>query len=144
MEQKQYLTGSRAFFDGMEGFTPHDTDIVDFNPTMHHAMSQINNEAGVTVFRFKMDKAEDIIDFFLQWPNPSSQLCCLLVHDIAKRVGMTVDDLPRLQPLIDALDKRHKYLADIYDAYVKKGSFKLYKYQREKAFKTYLAARKEK
>lgn len=143
MEQKRYLTGSRAFFDGMDGFNPHDTDVVDFNPKMHHAVSQINNEEGVTVFRFKMDKAADIIDFFIQWPNPASQVCLLLVPDIAERVGMTVEDLPRLRPLIDALDERHKYIADIYEAYVKNNAFKLYKYQREKAFKTYLAARKK-
>lgn len=139
--RKQFITGSRAFFDGMEGFTPHDTDIVEFDDTMPVDAMQINR-GDTTIFKLKVKSAEDMIDYLSKRGGPTSWVCGLLVPEIADHLGMTVEKLPLLQPYVEALDDRHKYLAVIYDAYVKDGKMRLTKAQRDKAFRCYIEARK--
>lgn len=142
MGGKEYLTGSRAFFDGMDGFEPHDTDVVVFKPKQWPFVVQCR-KGDRTVFSLQGDTAAAILGHLESHPEPAMQVCMLLVPEIAERVGMTVEDLPRVQHLIDALDERHKYLAVIYGAYVKNKAFKLYKYQRAEAFKVYKQNRKD-
>ena len=64
-----------------------------------------------------------------------------LVPEFCEEVGFGVDDLPKLQPLIDCLDERHMYEKIIYEAYLENKSFTLTDEQRKKAYELYLSAR---
>lgn len=134
------ITGSRAFFDGMEGFTPHDTDAI-----------QIVSERDVNfLFRRSMYDHKDDCDTFycvrqpkeqyLRWAArfaSGSTLGQFLTPDFCQEFGITVDDLKQLQPMVERLDKRHKYIAIIYNAYIDNGSMTMTDKQRYAAFEEY-------
>lgn len=142
MEEKVYFTGSRAFFDGMEGFEPHDTDLLAFNPSLACPGMRSDSGEKSTLFQWKSDDKEELISFMLKWPEPAHRVCLFLVPDIAQRIGLSIEDLPRLKPLVDRLDAKHRYLADIYEAYIENKEFILTESQKTKAFKTYKDERK--
>lgn len=134
------ITGSRAFFEGMEGFNPHDTDAI-----------QIVNERDVNfLFRRQMYDHEDGCDTFycvrqpkevyLRWAvkfASGSTIGQFLTPDFCKEFGITIEDLKQLHPLVERLDNRHKYLAIIYEAYMKNGSMTLTSDQRMEAYEEY-------
>ena len=64
-----------------------------------------------------------------------------LIPEFCREIGFTIEDLPKVRPLIDALDPRHRYEEIIYDSYMENGSFTLTEEQRMRAYKAYLEAR---
>lgn len=134
------ITGSRAFFEGMDGFSPHDTDAI-----------QIVNEQDVNfLFRRQMYDHTDGCDTFycvrqpkeqyLRWAArfaSGSTLGQFLTPDFCQEFGITVEDLEQLRPMTERIDKRHKYLAIIYEAYMKNGSMTMTDEQRHAAFEEY-------
>lgn len=135
MKQEKYYTGSRAFFDSMEGFTPHDTDYVEFDTNL--SCNHIICDKQETTFIWKYNKADDIINYILNKKVYHNDVCLLLIPNIIKEVGMTFDKLPQLKPLIDKLDDRHKYIEVIYNAYLENGKFELTKEQLNSAYEEY-------
>lgn len=131
-----FITGSKAFFEGLEGFKPHDTDIVKFNPSQHYELAVIN-KLRETTFIWKRDKADDIINYMLEKSKHPAKCIVLLIPSIAKRVGMTVDKLPRIKPLIDALDYKHKYIEVIYNYYVENNNLELTTEQLNSVYEEY-------
>lgn len=141
---EKIITGSRAFFEGMEGFSPHDTDAI-----------QIVSKHDVNfLFRRHMYDHEDGCDTFycvrqpkeqyLQWAArfaSGSTLGQFLTPGFCQEFGITVEDLEQLRPMTERLDRRHKYLAIIYNAYITNGSMTLTDEQRQEAFAEYLKER---
>lgn len=65
------------------------------------------------------------------------QLGKFLVPAFVEAIGFTIENLKRLQPLVDSLDDKHKYEKVIYDSYIENGEFKLTDEQLQKAYLEY-------
>lgn len=61
--------------------------------------------------------------------------------EFAKYLGLTINDLKRLKPILDDIDDAHLYYKDIYDAYMENQAFILTDEQRLKAYETYKKVR---
>ena len=64
-----------------------------------------------------------------------------LIPEFNKKIGFTIDDLPKIKPLIDRLDEKHIYEKIIYESYLENNSFTLTEDQRLKAYKKYKETR---
>lgn len=53
------------------------------------------------------------------------QLGKFLVPTFIEAIGFTIDDLKKLQPLLDNLDDKHKYEKVIYNTYIQNNDFTL-------------------
>ena len=142
---KRIVTGSRAFFSGMEGFKPKDVDVVilvNAKNVPFQWMRQTSNGA-VDVFEIVRHPKEELIAHAVRKARPMA-IARFLTPDFAKAIGLLPSDLPALKPMRDALDPKHGYLGVIYDAYLENGSFTLTEAQRMAAFENYKAAREKK
>ena len=135
MKEVKYKTGSRAFFDGIEEFTPHDQDWLIFNTSLNTNI--VISLKGETIFKWKTDKADEIINILLNQKFNTNGVCMLLIPEIIEVIGMTFDKLPKIKPLIDKLDDKHKYIEVIYNAYLENGKFELTKEQLNSAYEEY-------
>ena len=66
-----------------------------------------------------------------------------LVPEVAQTIGLTIDDLCRLEPLLDKLDDNHQYETVIFNAYKENGSFTMTANQLKQAYKAYQQAREK-
>lgn len=132
------LVGSRAFFTGIEGFTPHDYDYVIFE-TARTKISTIIYK-GCDVFAVPKLSKEELITLFLNSDHRNS-LCFFLIPEIIEKIGFCIEDLNKVKDLVDRLDDKHKYEKIIFDAYLENGKMELTDEQRLKAFECYKKAR---
>lgn len=135
---RTFVIGSRAFFTGMDGYSPKDLDelnIMDRFPFKGNVFNAKINGKDVFFFR-NMDK-EGFIKDTLECGVPM-RIGKFLVPEFAEYLGVTIDDLKRLSGIIEKIDERHLYEKVIYDAYLKNGEFKLTEEQRVAAYKEYL------
>lgn len=133
---EQYITGSYAFFKDIEGFEGRDKDIVIFD-TEQDGSFTYTSEKDKDIFIWKQDTAEEMIAFMNKGLLLPSAVIVFLVPDIITRVGMTVELLPSIKPLIDKLDDAHKYIKVIYNAYVENNNFTLTNEQLMAAYDEY-------
>lgn len=135
------LTGSRAFFEGLDGFAPHDTDKIIVTPRPHGfkylRQTRLRDKC---IFEVADLPKQQLIDLALNGKTAMT-LGRFLTPDYAQHLGLTTDDLRQLQPLVEKLDDRHQYAAIIFDAYLHNGTFTLTDEQRQAAFAAYKAAR---
>lgn len=139
---KRFTIGSRAFFDGMEGFHPKDNDILILQdePNGYKFIKQLHT-FGHCFFYCKRMNPNDYIEYMFS-RGPAMQLGKFLVPDFVKEVGFTIEDLKSIAPLLNRLDKVHCYEKVIFNAYVVNGGFFLTDNQRMDAFKEYKKERK--
>ena len=64
-----------------------------------------------------------------------------LIPEFCEEIGMTIEDLPKLRPLIEKLDDGHKYEEIIFNSYIENGAFILTDEQRLKAYNSYKESR---
>jgi hypothetical protein len=64
-----------------------------------------------------------------------------LIPEFCEAIGFTISDLPKLTPLLEKLDDKHKYEEIIFNSYIKNNAFKLTESQRKMAFRSYRASR---
>lgn len=137
--------GSRAFFSGMEGFAPHDNDVVVIENSagngylFHRSIPNIAEQKDV-YHVVKQNKER-----LMNWESKHSSPMVLgryLLPAFCDEFGITVDDLSILRPMRDNLDRRHQYLGLIYDFYLQNGSMTLTEQQRQEAFEEYKKERK--
>lgn len=135
------IIGARAFFEGMEGFSPKDIDILELvdNPTGFKDVRQFKGK-GKCVFQWRNMSSKEFIDVTLKRDVPM-EIGKFLVPEFAATIGLTTEELRRLQPLVDKLDNAHKYEKIIYEEYLKNNLFTMSDKQRGKAFKEYLKYR---
>ena len=135
------LVGSRYFFSGYPGFVGKDTDEVEIIDT-----NEFNNMRQVTgqekcLFQFKRKNGvDDYIRYALGSPL-GMVLGKFLVPEFCEEIGFTINDLPKLKPLVKRLDDRHKYEEIIYESYIQNGDFVLTEEQRNKAYLSYKESR---
>lgn len=142
------LVGSAAFFSDYPDFKPHDLDyisVVEENPfpfmgekVWSRLIVQGNGQDLVYV---KKQPKEKLLEQQVSMTDLPMNVGKFLVPAFINLIGLTIEDLPRLQPLIDQLDARHEYEKIIYDAYLYNGNFTLTQQQRDAAYNSYKAAR---
>lgn len=145
MKSNKIIVGSRAFFNGMDGFKPSDEDYVVLME-MHNQRfkNQMQIRYGDRCIFFWIEKSkEEMIDYLLKSNDPL-QVGKFLVPVFAKRLNITIDDLAQFKPLIDKLDDHHQYIRVIYEAYIANGDFILTDEQRLNAFEVYKNSPKNK
>jgi hypothetical protein len=144
MDKERILVGSRAFFDGLPNFKPHDSDYVEFyNPEeVSFTYKNVIKEGRDCLFQLVRRPKQERIDYALAHERPFS-LCMFLVPRVCQEFGMNLQDLEQLRPMRETLNPRHLYLGAIYDAYMENGSMALTDDQRQHAFVEYLNNRKK-
>lgn len=140
---KKILVGSRAFFDGCEGFRSKDRDYLELveNPkkfTWRHELSL----RGVCTFQYKLEPVTDMVKRTL---NKGDALLVgkFLVPEVAEAIGATVEDIMPLESLLPKLDEKHKYVEVIFNAVKQNGFFVLTEKQRMEAYEVYKEAREK-
>jgi hypothetical protein len=119
------IVGSRAFFENIDGFTPKDTDVLILvdEPVGFKNYRQFTFK-NKCVFEWRNRPVDEFIDIELANNTPMS-VCKFLVPEFIELKGVTIEQLKRLQPLVDIMDDKHKYLSVIYDSYVTNNGFYL-------------------
>ena len=141
----KFEMGSSVFFGGMDGYKQKDRDILVLMDEWQLKSTNILNlkdKNGDDVFFHKIMPKNKFIESTLSGGVPM-RVGKFLIPDFAKYIGLTIDDLKRLKPLIDAIDERHSYERIIYESYIENNDFNLTDEQRKKAYKEYLS-KKEK
>lgn len=140
---KEFQVGSQYFFKSFPDFHPHDNDVVQFVDSGEPEFSfikQVSN--GNCLFQVTRHTNDVLIDYALS-KGPAMQVGKFLVPEIIEFLGFTFDDLKRLKPLIDRLDKLHQYEKIIYDSYFENQGFYLTEEQLSAAYQSYKQARLE-
>lgn len=137
------LMGSQYFFSCYEDFNSKDIDEIEIIPTNEFKWSrQITGQGRCSFQLKKLESVEDYINHALE-SNLGMVIGKFLVPEFCEEIGMTVNDLPKLQPLLDKLDDKHKYEEIIYNSYIENNSFTLTNSQRERAYNSYKESRGE-
>lgn len=135
------LVGSNVFFKDIKGFNSKDTDILELvdNPTEFKYLRQFRFK-DKCVFQWRNMPVNEFIDAELLMNVPMS-VCKFLCPEFIKLKGLTIEQLKRLQPLVDKMDEKHMYLKTIYDSYIVNNDFILTDEQLNEAYKIYLKYR---
>ena len=138
---KRIVAGSRAFFSGIEGFAPHDTDTV--------CICERNEHQGFLVKRFFRNQEDGGCEFhiarvpkerLIKWEVRRGQAMSLghyLLPEFCQEFGITISDLETLRPLRERMDVRHEYVGMIYDFYLINGSMTLSNEQLSEVYENY-------
>ena len=137
----EYIVGSNAFFTGMAGFSPSDNDrliLVDDAsecgiPFKTHSEMRLK---GNCYFFYKRLSKDEMIDNCIASKDPMV-VGKFLVPAVARDLGLTTEDLRRLEDVMPLLDDRHKYEEVIFRAYLENNDFVLTDEQRQEAFESY-------
>ena len=137
----EYIVGSNAFFAGMEGFSPKDNDcliLVDDAsecgiPITTHSEMRLK---GNCYFFYKRLPKDEMIDNCIK-SKDSIVVGKFLVPSVARDLGLTINDLRRLEDTVMSLDEAHTYEKIIFRAYLENKDFVLTEEQRREAFNTY-------
>lgn len=141
-EKKYMLVGSRYFFTGIDGFTPHDYDflkIVDKIKVKGERYIHTHID-GVCVNNMERMNVEEIIKY-----ARSNNIYCgvsLLYPEFCGEIGCNFFNYHKqVLPLLKKLPKRYSYYIVIYNSYLKNGKMKLTNEQRQQAYLQYLKYR---
>ena len=136
------LIGSTYFFSEYNDFKSKDIDEIQIIDT--NEFKQVRQITGQEKCLFQMKRhssKEEYIDWALK-----SQLGMVigkfLVPEFCAAIGFSVEDLPRLSPLIQKLDDKHKYEEIIFNSYIENNAFMLTQEQRDLAYQSYKETRR--
>ena len=138
---RTFIIGSQPFFNCYDDYTVHDIDKLCI---MSHGLNGKNSflirkDAEDYVLYPNLTKGEFIEEDTKE--NDGVKVGKYLIPEFAEYIGLTIDDLSKVKPLIDNLDAKHKYEKVIYDAYIENNAFKLTDEQRDRAYEEYKRAR---
>lgn len=139
---KKFIVGSQAFFQYYKDFKPKDIDILYLVSKNEFFKSSrrvhYNNKCIFEwVVRSKEEWINTLNNNFL-----AMEVGKVLVPNVAKYIGLTIEDLKKLSPQFDKLDDRHKYEKVIYDSYIENNDFTLTNEQLDRAYEEYKRERK--
>lgn len=138
---KRILTGSRAFFSGMESFNPKDSDfiiLVEKGNGFRHVRHIVTGK--ICLFIWVRRPKKELIEYALRHGAPM-QVIKFLTPEFASEIDLQITDLSDLRPLIDRLDSKHAYARLIYEFYIQNGAFVLNDEQRAAAYNSYKESR---
>lgn len=134
------LMGSNYFFKDYKDFKSHDIDYIDIIETNEFKEKRVIRGQGKDYFYLKRKPKEQLIQDALK-SELSMVVGKFLIPEFNKKICFTIDDLPKIKPLIDRLDEKHIYEKIIYESYLENNSFTLTEDQRLKAYKKYKETR---
>jgi hypothetical protein len=133
--------GSTYFFSCYDDFKSHDIDEVEIIETADFKYMRHLSGQGKCLFQLKRkETAEEYIQDALK-NNLGMTVGKFLIPEFCTEIRLTIEDLPKLQPLIDKLDDRHLYEKIIFESYLENGTFVLTEEQRLAAYKEYKESR---
>ena len=134
------IIGSNYFFKDYKDFKAGDIDKIELvnTPTIKEKQT-IRGQGKDYIFLRQKPKNELIKDAL------NSELAMVvgkfLIPEFNEKIGFTIEDLPKVQPLIDRLDKKHEYEKIIYESYLENKEFILTQKQRDAAYTSYKESR---
>ena len=135
------LMGSQYFFSKYTDFKSKDIDEIEIiESTDFKYMRQLTGQNRCLFQLTKQASTKDYINYALH-SDLGMVIGKFLIPEFCEAICFTVNDLPRLRPLIDKLDDKHKYEEIIFNSYIENGSFTLTDEQRERAYKSYKESR---
>lgn len=143
-QKRQFSVGSQAFFSAYPDFTPSDADVVEFEvaPKLYKNFMQIRKkDKSRCIFKWRLMSADEFVDYTLTTKLPM-EIGKFLVPEVARYVGITVDHLKKMTPVVERLDDKHAYERIIFDAYIANDGFWMTQDQRDLAYQSYRASRK--
>lgn len=137
----RYLVGSSFFFSCYPDFFSNDIDEVELIDTTEFVNIRQDTRIGRCLFQVKkQDSKEAYIQHALK-SRVGMVLGKFLVPDFCKAIGLTIQDLARLRPLLELLDSKHRYESIIFEAYLENNDFVLTEEQRLAAYNDYKNSR---
>lgn len=134
------LMGSTYFFSCYKDFKPTDIDKIDIINTSDFKEKRIIRGQGKDYIFLKRKPKEELIQDALK-SSLALVVGKFLIPEFNKQIGFTIEDLPKVQPLIDRLDDKHLYEKIIYEAYLENKEFILTQEQRDAAYASYRESR---
>lgn len=135
------LVGSNVFFKDIDGFNSKDVDILEL---IDNPIGFKNNRwikfPHKDVFQWRRMPIKEFIEITLS-NNIPLEIGKFLVPEFIKEFNLSVNDLKKLQPLIENLDDKHKYESVIYYSYLQNNDFYLTDEQLMEAYKIYIKYR---
>jgi hypothetical protein len=77
----------------------------------------------VDLFQLIKVNKEEYIKFFTK--HPGMAICFFLTPEIAKEIDFTIEDLKKVESMLDGLGQKHYYLRLIYEYYIENNDFVL-------------------
>lgn len=136
---KQFDAGSAYFFYTYPDFKSKDIDIICITDDQNVPYWRLIRSPGIDRFYLLNVTKEKHIQASLR--RSGYFLGQFLIPEFNEYIGFTIEDLPRLEPLLGLLDEKHQYEAIIYNSYLENGEFKLTQEQREQAYLSYKKSR---
>lgn len=135
------LTGSCVFFGEYPDFKPHDKDyiVLEKNPEYKY-LRHLHGQGKDIFYNQILGSAQAHINYALD-VGLGMSVIKFLTPEFNETIGFTIDDLPKVKPLIDKLDEKHLYAKIIYEAYLENGGFFLTQEQRDRAYESYKKTR---
>lgn len=135
------LMGSTYFFSCYEDFQSRDVDEIEIIETDEFNYVRHLSGCGKCLFQLRKQKTKDDYINYAIHSNLGMVVGKFLIPEFCEEIGMTVEDLPKLQPLIDKLDDGHKYEKIIFNSYIQNKAFTLTDSQRMAAYNSYKESR---
>lgn len=139
---KEFKIGSMYFFNCYDDYIPKDEDILLIlsNPINGNKSYLIKKDNKDIIMYPNLSKEEFInVDLNINDPMKVGKY---LIPEFVEYIKFTIDDLIKIEALINNLDDKHKYQKIIYDAYIENNSFYLTNEQRLIAYNEYKKYRK--
>ena len=137
----KFLMGSQYFFSEYPDFKSKDIDELEFVDEGDFKYIRQLSGRGRCLFQVKrQSSARAHINFALQMPL-GMVLGKFLIPEICQAIGLKIEDLNKLSPLVERLDEKHKYEEIIYNSYLANKAFVLTPEQRLQAYNSYKESR---
>lgn len=131
------VVGSKCFFDGIEDFTPHDDDYLELVDNPEDFKYKKIYHGKFCLFKWKRMSADEYIDYMLNISTLPMEVGKFLVPEFVKEIGFTIEDLKKLEPIINNIDEKHNYEKIIFNSYIENNDFVLTEEQKLKAYNEY-------
>jgi hypothetical protein len=134
--------GSQYFFSCYGDFESKDIDELELIETTEFKYLRQRSGQGKCLFQLKKQSCkENYINQALQSPIGMT-IGKFLIPEFCAAIHFTIEDLHRLEALINKLDDKHKYEAIIFNSYLENSSFTLTEEQRLRAYESYKESRR--
>ena len=138
---KRFIVGSTYFFKNIKDFKSKDRDyaiIVDNPIGFTHTRQTMYG--SYDIFEYARKNPVYMLEYMVKADLPM-RVNVILVPEFSKELGIKIEHLPIIKPLIDKLDEKHQYLKVIYEAYIENGDFTLTVEQLNNAYESYKKSR---
>lgn len=131
------VVGSKCFFEGIEGFIPHDDDYLELVDNPEDFKYKKIYHGKFCLFKWKRMNADEYIDYMLNISTLPMEVGKFLVPEFVNNIGFTIEHLKKLEPVINNIDEKHNYEKIIFDSYIENNDFVLTEEQKLKAYNEY-------